>query len=1069
MKKNRFFLTFLICLVAFPLFGQTIQVRGIVTDASDNAPLSGVFVLVKGTNTATSSLNDGSYVITAPANATLVFSFIGMNDVEVQVNGRTDIAVRMEPDETRLDEVIVVAFGTATKKAFTGSATVLSSDDITKHVSTNIANVLVGSVPGVQMRGSSGAPGAGSGSINIRGINSMYAGTDPLVIVDGAPYSASLSNIPQSDIESVTVLKDAASAALYGARGGAGVIIVTTKKGQAGKTTINADVRYGVNSRVVQEYETIKDPAAYYEAYYSQLYNFYKYGQKLDETMANINANTKMINDLGYNVYNVPQGQVLVGTNGKLNPNATLGRRYFYGGTEFYLQPDDWNKLAYKSALRQEYNVNLTGATDRSSFYSSIGYLNEGGIIDNANYDRLSARLKADYQVKSWLKVGGNVGYVHTNTESNPNMDTALGSTNLMYYTTMIAPIYPVYIRVIDEFGNVVIKKDVNGNDAYDYGVASTNYGLQRAFLQTGNPIGSNRYNKVNSIGDQMNASFTADISITKNLKAYVISTAILGLTNFSDYENPFYGPKVGINGSLDKRTTTGFRTNNTQTLTYFKDFGMHNINVMVGHDYYKESTKFLQTLAQGGFSPEIPEVNAFAKVTDGASYTSGYNVEGFLGSLQYNFTEKYFASLSFRRDASSRFLKEHRWGNFWAFGGAWLASREEFLRALTWIDMLKVKASIGQQGKDDIGNWGYTDLYSLSASSETTMSPSFNRIGNPDITWETTTNFNVGVEFSFFKERFAGSIEFYNKKISDLLFWLSVPESAGTRGYYGNIGDFSNTGIELSLAGAIVRTKNIDWRVMVNMTQNTDKILSLPESKITDNGGFVEGSRWLKVGGSFYNAFYRKYAGVNENGLATFWVDENVKNASNKPGTEYSYTTTIFSEASYYELGSLTPKVFGGFGTTLRVFDFDLSLTFDYQVGGKVFDTRYQRLMKPSETASDAGNNIHVDYIKSWSPTNTTSNIPRWQHGDQYAASGSDRFLTDASYLNFQSFTIGYTLPKNLINGISRLRIYAAGENLTFWSARQGFDPRHSFTSNTYVAVYSPVRNFSGGIQLTF
>ena len=1067
---------------------QDKSVSGTVTDESGE-PVVGASVIVKG-NAAIGTVTDleGKFSLTVPSSAqTLIVKYLGMADQEVAV--ATRITVSLHPSEKALDEVIVVAYGTAKKSAFTGSATVLSSDDISKHVSTNIANILVGSVPGVQMRGSSGAPGGGNGNINIRGVNSMYANTDPLIIVDGSPYTASLANIPQSDIESITVLKDAASAALYGARGGAGVIIVTTKKGSSQSTSVSADAKWGVNTRAVQDYDLIKDPGQYYEAYYSQLYNYYFYGQGNSAAVANTNANTRMISDLGYNVYTVPDGEQLIGANGKLNPNATLGRKYTYQGTEYYMQPDDWTKMAYKSALRQEYNVSASGATDRSSFFASMGYLNEDGIIDNSSYDRLTARLRTDFQVKKWMKIGGNVGYVHSNTESNPNMDSSLGSTNLMYYTTMIAPIYPAYIRVVDDAGNVVIKKDDNGRNAYDYGVASTNYGVPRAFLQTGNPLGSNQYNKVNTINDQLNANFSADINITRFLKANVISSVILGQTNYSDYENPFFGPKVGVNGTLDKSSTTAFRTNNTQTLTYFQDFGKHNVNVMLGHDYYKTSTKYLEAFAQGGFSPDVPELNAFAKTTNGYSYTTVYNVEGYLGSAQYNYGEKYFASLSYRRDASSYFAKDHRWGNFWSIGGAWLLSKEAFMNSSTWIDLLKLKASIGQQGKDNIGSWAYTDLYSLSASSETTMSPSFYRMGNPDITWETTTNFNLGVEFAFWKQRLTGSIDFYNKKISNLLFSLSIPESAGSRAYYGNVGDIRNQGVEASITGTLVRTKNIEWNVTVNATHNSDKILALPESKIADNGGYTEASygmsspgynnpngasfdrtaMWYRVGGPLYNVFLPKYAGVDAQGQATYWVDDNLNGAINRPGKEYTSTTTNINSASRYELGSLAPKVFGGFGTTLRILDFDASATFDYQLGGKIYDQRYQQYIAPAVTASDAGSNISVDYTKAWSPNNTSSNIPRWQYGDTYSASTSDRFLTNASYLNFQSFTVGYSLPKNLFKDISKLRIYATGENLGFWSMRKGLDPRYSFATNTYVAVYSPIRNISGGIQISF
>jgi TonB-linked SusC/RagA family outer membrane protein len=622
---------------------------------------------------------------------------------------------------------------------------------------------------------------------------------------------------------------------------------------------------------------------------------------------------------------------------------------------------------------------------------------------------------------------------------------------------------------VIDEKGNVVIKKDATGREAYDYGVAATNYGVTRPFLSTGNPLGSNRYNEVSYEGNQFNGNFTADFTITDFLKANITSTVIWGQTYHSDYQNPFYGPKAGVNGELTKSNSYTLRTNNVQSLTYFDNFGKHNLNVMLGHEYYNTATKYLDAIAQGGFSPEIQEIDAFAKVTDGGSYTTGYNVEGYFGSAQYDYAEKYFASFSYRRDASSYFSVENRWGNFWSVGVGWLLSKESFLSDYKWINMLKLKASVGQQGNDNIGNWAYTDLYSLTKVSETTMSPSFARIGNSDITWETTTNFNVGVEFSLLDNRLMGSVDLYNKKTTDLLFWLSVAEAIGSRGYYGNIGDIRNLGAELTLTGVIVRTNDIDWSISTNLSHNATKILSLPATKITDNGGFTESSMWYEIGEPLYNAFRPKYAGVNAEGLATYWIDDNLNGSTAKPGKEHSRTTTNPNEASRYALGSILPKIFGGFNTVLRLGGFDASATFDFQLGGKVFDARYQNLMAPAETATDAGSTFHVDYAKAWSPNNTASDIPRWQYGDQYSAASSDRFLTNASYLTFQSFTVGYTLPKNWIKNVSKLRIYAAGENLVFWSARKGLDPRYSYSANSTVTVYSPIRNFSGGIQVTF
>lgn len=1073
MKKFKMLFVAAAMLVTSLALAQNVRVSGVVSDSSNGETIPGASVFVQGTTNGVVTDLDGAYTLSVPSSATLTFSSIGYKTVSLPVEGKSVINVALEPDAEMLDETIVVAFGTTTKEAFTGSASVMRSEDLEKRQVTNVANALVGSVAGLQMRGSSGAPGAGAGSMNIRGISSMYADTDPLIIVDGAPYSASLSNIAQNDIESITVLKDAASAALYGSRGASGVIIITTKRSKGNNAVVNFDAKWGVNSRAIQDYETITDPGQYYEATYAQLFNKNYYGSGMSLEDANAKANQKMLDVLGYQVYTVPDGEQLIGLDGKLNPNASLGYQITKNGVNYWYQPDNWKDYAYKkSSFRHEYNVNVSGGSDKGSFYASLGYLNDDGIIPNSAYDRITARVRADYQIKKWFRVGANVGYVRTNTQSTPNMDTDLGSTNIMYYATAIAPIYPVYVRE-KKNGTIMIRTDENGNEQYDYGVAGKDYPTNRAFLQTGNPIGSNHYNTHYTVGNQLNGTFNATFDITDFLRVNAVSTITWGNTLYHHYDNALYGPKVSIRGELNEYQNIAFRQNHLQTINYFDSFGKNNLDILVGHEYYKTSSNYLEATGQGLFSPDIQQINAAAKKADAKGYSSDYNVEGFFARAEYNYDQKYYASASFRRDGSSRFAMDRAWGNFWSVGAAWILSKENFLSSASWIDMLKLKASIGQQGNDAIGSWQYTDRYTLTTAGTYTMSPSFSSLGNPDITWETTTNMNVGTEFSFFGGRLSGNVDFYNKLAKDQLFWLSVPESAGARGYYGNMGDIRNLGFEVALSGDIIRTNLVDWSVNFNISSNKDEILSLPEAKMIDtaNGvnGFSESSKWLELGGSLYTSFRHKYAGVNEKGEALYYIDSSLNGKQDRPGSLTDQTTTNPNEASYYRCGNMLPKAFGGFGTSLRVWQFDLSLTFDYQIGGLVYDVRYASLSGPWADDGDAGSTYHLDYLKSWSPNNTSSALPRFQYGDQYSTGACDRFLTDASYLNFQSFTLGFTLKKNWIKGIQKARVFATGENLWFWSARQGLDPRYSFTGNTQVAVYSPVRTISGGIQLTF
>ena len=1070
MKRLFFIFTSLLILSATALAAR--NVTGVVVNAEDGEPLVGASILATGTSIGSATDIEGRFTLQVPDKVKkLKVSYVGMETREVDITSGT-MRIELQP-ANQLDEVIAVAFGTAKKSAFTGSASVMSSEELSKHITTNVADALVGTVPGLQMRGSSGAPGATQGSMNIRGISSKYASTDPLIIVDGSPYPASLSNIPQQDIESVTVLKDAASAALYGARGAAGVIIITTKKGSAKESRITVDAKWGANTRAVQRYDVIDEPGAFYEAYYAQANNYYR-SLGYNPGNANIAANKLMLSDLGYNVYKVPSGQSLVGMNGRLNPNATLGNTFERDGVEYYLIPDDWNDEAYRTGLRQEYNVNVNGGSERANYYASLGYLKDEGIIRLSDFERITARFKGEFQAKKWLTMGINAGYVHSNTNAVPLMDQNSYVSNLMIFTDGIAPIYPVYVRQIGANGQPEYSVDEYGHIAYDYGRQDQGYGIKRPFGNNSNPLGANNYNTSKSIGDQLNATFDADFTFTSYLKANITSNVIWGETQKSDYQNPWYGAKASVNGYLEKATTTTFRTNNVQSLTYFNQFGPHNVNVLLGHEYYRQDTRYLYGVGQGGFSPDIQELNAFAnRKVDTKSYHSVYNVEGYFGRVQYDYDSKYFASVSYRRDASSRFAKDHRWGNFWSVGAAWIINKD-FLTDVRFLNLLKVKASVGQQGNDNIGNWAYIDLYNL-VSSGNSMTASFDRLGNENITWETSTNWNFGVEFGLWDNRLNGTVDLYYKKTTDLLWWVNIPQSAGSLGYYDNVGDIRNSGIEVTLNGGIIRSKLVDFDINLNFAHNSNKILTLPDSWLVYGGKSDSENNigfWYEEGKSLYTAYLPAYAGVNEKGEALYYTDPDIDVANQHTPARLKskeHTTTNYSEAPSYEAGCTLPKLFGGFGATLRVQKFDASVQFDYQLGGQIYDSQYASLMTPTQSAGYAGGTFHKDYVKSWSPENPGSNLPRWQYGDQYSTARSDRFLTSARYLNFQSFTVGYTLPK-FWKEISNIRVYVMGENLCFWSARKGLDPRQNYSGNkNSVSPYQASRNISGGVQVTF
>ena len=464
------------------------------------------------------------------------------------------MTVRMKTNAELLDEVMVVAFGTAKKSAFTGSATVVDNEKIQQSQVTSVTSALAGAAPGVTLTSDSGDPSS-SPTLRIRGISSITAGNDPLIIVDGAPYSGDLGNLNPNDVESMTVLKDAASNALYGARGANGVVIITTKNANKnGEAKVTLDAKWGANTRALQNYDVITDPGQYYEQHYKAMTNYYVNVMGMTPQQAWVTANNNIggpqgNGGLGYMIYNVPEGQFLIGQNGKLNPNATLGNIVNYNGVDYLLMPDDWEELGTRTGLRQEYNFSINAGTDKSSFYVSLGYLSNEGITENSDMKRLTARLKGDYQVKPWLKVGANMSYARFEHNSLGDNGASNSVGNIWAFTSLMAPIYPLYLRNAD--GSFM--KDSNGFDMMDYG-NGMNAGLTRPFISDANPIMDNKLNTRNSEGNALTANGFIDITPIEGLKITFNGAFNLDETRHTTVLNPYYGQWDGDTGGRQSR-----------------------------------------------------------------------------------------------------------------------------------------------------------------------------------------------------------------------------------------------------------------------------------------------------------------------------------------------------------------------------------------------------------------------------------------------------------------------------------------------------------------------------------
>lgn len=1054
MRKFTLFLA-LVLLFAGYAAAQVTNVTGQVFSKDDGLPVIGATVSVEGTSIAVATDSDGRFKLAGltPQHQTITVSFVGYE--KESLKAEPDMKIYLTTRSLQMDEVIVVAFGKQKREAFTGSATVVNASDIARQQVNNPIEALNGRVPGMAMTDDNSMATGSTPTIRIRGFSSLNANNQPLIVVDGLPYSGYLNDLNPADIESMTVLKDAASNALYGARGANGVIMITTKGAKRGNTQVTLDAKWGVNSNGRVEYDMIDNPGEYYEAYYRSLMNYYMYRQEVPMTFdqAHIEANRTLPRPetergLGYMVYDVPKGEFLIGTNGRLNPHAVLGNRTYYNGQIYTLYPDNWLKEGTRNGFRQEYNLNITGGNDKYSLMASLGYLDNNGLTPTTNIKRINARLKVNYQAYSFLRVGASAGYTNTNSNS-------LGEVFQTPY--ILAPIYPLYIR--DGNGNIMTDK--NG-PRYDYG--NRDMGLIRPTLMNGNPNQSDRLDFNNNSSNAFNMQGFATLDFLRDFHLTVNGSVYITEYRTKRTYNPDYGYNVidGGSTSINQGRTTD--TNFQQLLNYNRSFGLHNVDVLLGHEYSRQQAPYISVDAKD-FANYLNNSEISGTIINGGMDSGNYlyNVEGWFGRAQYDYDNRYFFSGSFRRDGSSNFHPQHRWGNFWSLGGAWILSKEEWFPKSELVNMLKFKVSYGEQGNDGIGSFRYTDLYWIN-NNNNTVALLFGQKGKSDITWETVGNFNTGFEFELFNSRLRGGIDYYYRMTRDMLMWLSAPVEIGYDGYYDNIGDMSNTGIEVNLEGDIISTPNFKWNLGLNMAWQVNRIKYIPSAKA---GAVMEGHRGYISGSYFYGedlpmyTFYTKrFAGVNDRGESMYYI--------NGDNGELQ-TTTDYSSGDYYLCGNAMPTLFGGFNTSINIYGVDIAAQFNYSIGGKKWDDGYVALMtSPSPLAPGYG--LHRDVFNAWTPENPNPEIPMFYYSDNYGAAGSDRFLINASYLTLRNLTVGYTLPASITERfkMAKLRVFCNCENLAYWTKRKGFDPRVSLTNGMYNG-WPPMRTISGGIQIQF
>lgn len=1015
-------------------YAQNMTVKGKVT--ANGLEMPGVTVSVKGTAGGTITSLDGDFTIKADAGSVLVFSFIGYETVEVPVKGNGPINVELREKTTDLDEVVIaVPYGTAKKSTFTGSAGVVDKKIIANSQVASVSQALQGSVAGLQSFSASGQPGEDA-TILIRGVGSVNASTTPLYVVDGVPYDGALSSISNQDIASITVLKDAAAASLYGSRAANGVVMITTKQGsKKSAPSIEISAKYGFSDRAVKDYEQVSTEQYFmleWEAIRNMRMNLKKNPDTAEAAAAYATQNLTL-NYIGINPYGTAYPQP-IGTDGKLVEGARL------------LWNDSWEDALSQDAHYTDLSARVSGGSENSQYYFSLGYMDNQGAYIGSGFKRYTLRANITSDLTKWLQVGVNVGLTHSIQDFPKSDDSSLG--NVVLAARSIPSFYPVYERD-PETGAYVL--DENGQRVYDYG--KYRHGSYAGYNQAQSML----YDKNEIKRDAASVRGYLQVTPIEGL-TYKMSLNIDYNSRFThDYANPTYG-KEPVTGSVSKRNTrtTGMTFNNV--VNWEHTFGeVHNVRLMAGQEYYEFNTSNFggsrsNVITDGYFEPDVAST-----LTGFSGNSDQYKLLSYFGQAEYNYAQKYFASVSMRADGSSRFHPDNRWGAFWSFGGSWKIGREAFVEeaAGSWLSDLTLRASYGAQGNDNVGYYAYQALYGIgSFLGETALTTS--RLDTPELSWETNLNANIGLDFSLWSNRLFGTVEWFQRTSKDLLFARDLVPSSGFSSIDDNIGKVRNYGWEFTLGGTPILTRDWTWRLSVNATTYKNEIVNIPTDVMWSGT-----KKWVK-GGSIYDFWMYEWAGVDPETGDAQWYMTDTETGERVKTTNYGSLTS----QDKVKVGNALPKVSGGFQSDLTWRDLSLSMAFAYSIGNKIYNRDKASLMGVSGAN---GSTMSKDLLNRWTPENTQTDVPRLEYDQtSYFTSASTRWLVDGSYLRLKTVTLNYNLPKKWIQPamLKDVSIYVQGENLLTFSKQQGLDPEQALGGVTYWR-YPAMKTLSFGINV--
>lgn len=1072
---------FLMGVFSYSLLAQTSSVKGVVTD-SEGVPLPGVSVVIKNSNRGISTDFDGNFEIRAEQGDILVFSSLGFATQEKVVGkdkSKTMKVILMEEAQA-IEEVVVVAYGTAKKQSLVGAQSTVSAKQLEMRPITNLTSALSGVAPGVQVTTSSGQPGTSS-TIRIRGFGSVNAGNDPIYVVDGSIYNGLISNIAAQDIESISILKDAASTALYGSSAGNGVVLITTKAGsRAQKNTpmVTYTSNIGFSRRGQEDYEKV-GAMDYYTIRWQQFFNDNKYSKNHSDIQAAGQASYDLLNAFKYQPYAGIESyyEFDKATNmWSLTKNPTIGNDV----TPAMILPDgslnpeitgllwaddlDWEGKLYRTGIRNEHTLNVSYNTDKLKSYISAGYINEEGYRIKTNYKRMSGRANLNYDVNKWLSLGTNISYSKTN--DNAPRTTGSNSSNTFSFIRSIAPIYPIHRH--NEDGSYYLDK--KGNRVFDYGQG-------RPFRGNYNPILESDLDLYSSDDDALTTRSFVEIKLLPELKLRAnYSYDMLRYTTKEKYNNVLGAQPEGVLGINNyKRGTTTF----TQLLDYDKVFkDIHHIHVLLGHESYEYDYYTLGASKKGAGFIGIDELGNYSEVQSASSRTDEYNKEGYFGRINYNYSDRYNVSASYRRDGTSRFHKNQRWGNFWSIGAGWHLKNEKFLKDVNWLNNLKLRVSTGETGNDALSSYYASQTtYSL-VKNNTLLGLRIGTYADPSLVWEKQRNSDIALEFGVFN-RLRGTVEFFNKESDDLIFSVPLPASTGIGDVDKNIGKVRNYGLEMEFTYDIINNAEVKWNVNFNGTILKNKIVSLPDHNKKDGIEFSY-HKYLE-GTSIYDYYLPEWIGVNANeGFAMYRLDAEkypkLADPSNpnfkgveKDGEMAGYTYDA-NYAKKHFAGSSIPDLYGGFGTNVAWKGFNLNVQMAYQLGGKAYDGGYAGLMGRD---LNGGLAAHKDMYRAWRKPGDITDVPRVDAGTrgQYDSSRSDRFLISKTALMLKNVSLSYTLPSDVVKmlNVNNVQVGISGENLFLWSKRKGLNPMSNYSGVVSTTGYSYAKIITCNFSVSF